>query len=107
MDTGEDRDNRDTDECVRTAITVSTPHGQLCRPAEVIRKLPLSGSSDTGEGTIWQIGVLKVFAGEWVGSVMMLPPAENSILEKSWLALDLRLRDRFNVPHSDRSRFRS
>jgi len=104
MDTGEDRDNRDTDEYVRTAITVSTSHDQLCQRAEP-RKLPLSGSSDTGEGTIWQIGVLNVLAGEWVGSVMTLP-SENSMLEKSGLALDLRLLDRFNVLYSDHSRSR-
>ncbi|SRR6266702_994114 len=104
LNTGEDRDNRDTNECVLTAITVSTPHDQLCWLAEV-RKLPLSGSPDTEEGTIWQIGVLNVLAGEWVGSVMMLPSADNSMLEMSGLALDLRLLDRFTVLYSDHSRF--
>ena len=59
------------------------------QPTYVI-KLPLSGSSDTGEGTIWQMGVLKVLAGEWAGSVMMLFSAENSMLEMSGLVSDLR-----------------
>jgi hypothetical protein len=77
-----DRDNRDTDECVRTAMVVSTPDDQLSRLVKE-RKSPLSGSWDIGEGTIWQIGVLNVFAGVWVGSAMMLPSEENSTVERS------------------------
>ena len=103
--TGEDRDNRNTDEYVRTAIMVSALYDQLCRLVEE-RESPLSGSSDTGEGTIWQIGVLNVFAGVWVGSVMMLLSAENSMLEKSGVGLSSHLLDGVNVLYSDRSRSR-
>ena len=51
------------------------------------------------------MGVLNVLAGEEVGSVMMLPSAENAILEKSGLVLDSRLLYILDVLHSDRSRF--
>ena len=61
LDVGKDSDDNDVDENVRTPTTVSALRDKPS-PSNY-RNVPLLKSLDTGEETIWRIGVSNFFAG--------------------------------------------